>query len=81
MYKLLRKGEHIPCGYSMSTIWDFEKFCSSLKEHATSITTFEKKKMLPLTKEELKSYKDAKACQWKKNLKKNIKAQYIVFVI
>ena len=43
-------GEHIPCGYSMSTIWGFDnienkhtlycgkyfikKFCASLREHA-----------------------------------------------
>ena len=42
-------GEHIPCGYSMSTIWGFDhsedkhtfyhgkdcmkKFCASLREH------------------------------------------------
>ena len=68
--------EHIPCGYSMSTIWAFdhienkytlyhgkdymEKFFESLREHAKSITDFEKKKILPLTKEELKSHQDAK---------------------
>ena len=43
-------GEHIPCGYSMSTLWGFDnidnkhtlycgkdcikKFCASLREHA-----------------------------------------------
>ena len=63
--------EHIPCGYSMSTIWAFDNienkrslyrgedcmknFCESLKKHTKNITDFEKKKMLPLTKEELKS--------------------------
>ena len=31
-----------------------KKFCSSLTEHATYMLNFEKKKMLPLTKEELK---------------------------
>ena len=30
------------------------KFCSSLREHATNIINFEKKKMLQLTKKELK---------------------------
>ena len=61
----------------MSTIWGFDhienknslyrgkdcmkKFCDSLKEHA-KIIIFEKKKMLPLTKEELKSYQEAKVC-------------------
>ena len=68
----LKLGEHIPCGYSMSTIGAFnnienkhtlygtedciKKFCESLREHAKNIIDFEKKKMLPLTKEELKSH-------------------------
>ena len=72
------KGEHIPCGYSMSTIWAFDsieykhtlyreknclkKFCTSLRENIKNITDFGKKKMLLLTKEELKSYQDAKVC-------------------
>ena len=71
-------GEHIPCGYSMSTISGFDhkeykhtlyrgkdcvkKFCTSLKEYAKNIIDFEKKKVLPLTKEELKLYQDAKLC-------------------
>ena len=58
--------EHIPCEYSISTIWGFDhikskhtlyhgtdcvkKFCKSLREHAQRIVGFEKKKMLPLTK-------------------------------
>ena len=66
--------EHISCGHSMSTIWAFDntankhtfypeedcmkKFCTSLREHATNVINFEKKKMLPLTKEEVKSYQD-----------------------
>ena len=53
-------GEHIPCGYSMSTIWAFDhiekkhtlyrgkdcvkKFCESLRENAKNIIDFEKKK-------------------------------------
>ena len=57
---LQQLGEHIPCGYLMSTMWDFDniannhtlyreedrmkKFCTSLREHATN-----EKKMLPLT--------------------------------
>ena len=60
----------------MSTIWVFDhlenkhtlyrekdymgKFCDSLKEHAKNIIGFEMKKMLPLTKKELKSHEDAK---------------------
>ena len=71
-------GEHIPCGYSMSTIWRFDhiedkhtlyrekdcmkKFCTSLKEHAQNIIDFEKKSKLPLAKEELKLHQDAKVC-------------------
>ena len=41
-------------------------------EHAKNIIDFEKRKMLPLTKEELKSYQDAKVCHicGKKILKK-----------
>ena len=67
-------GEHIPYGYSMSTIWAFDclenkhalyrekdsmkKFCESLRKNAKNIIDFEKKKILPLTKEELKSYQE-----------------------
>ena len=66
-------GEHIPCGYSMSTIWTFKhienrhslyrgegcmkKFCKSLRENTKNIIDFEKKKMLPLTKEEINHIK------------------------
>ena len=38
------------------------KFCNSLREHAKSIIGFEKKKMIPFTYEELKSYKYARVC-------------------
>ena len=60
-YSTTKIGEHIPCGYSKSTIWGFDytedkhtlyrgkdcmkKFCESLREHAKSVTDFEKKKM------------------------------------
>ena len=72
----------------MSTIWGFDhienkytlyhrkdcmkKFRESLREHAGNIISFEKKKMLLLTKEELKLHQDAKVCfvcgerNWKK---------------
>ena len=62
----------------MSTIWDFDNirnkhslcrgedcmkiFYSSLKEHATNVINFEKKKMLLLTRKELKSHQDMTAC-------------------
>ena len=39
-----------------------ENFCGSSREHAKSIIDFEKKKLLSLTKEELKSHQDAKIC-------------------
>ena len=71
-------SEHIPCGYSMSTIWVFDhienkhtlyrgkdcmrKIWASLREHAKNLADFEKKRMLPLTKEELKSDHDVKVC-------------------
>ena len=38
------------------------KFCTSLREHAKNIIDFEKEKMSPLTKEELKSHHNAKVC-------------------
>ena len=71
-------GEHIPCGYSVSTIWAFgsirnkhslyrgensrKKFCISLREHAAGVISFEKKKMLPLTEKELKLHQYATQC-------------------
>ena len=71
-------GEHIPCGYSMTTTWVFDNienkhtlyrgedcmknFCEFLREHTKTIIDFEQKNMLPLTNEELKSYQDAKVC-------------------
>ena len=39
-----------------------KKFCASLREHAKKIIDLEKKKMLLLTKEELKSHQDARVC-------------------
>ena len=55
----------------MSTIWSFDnienkhtsyrgedcmkKFCESLREHSKNIINFEEKKMLPLTKKEIKT--------------------------
>ena len=72
----------------MSTIWGFDhiedkhtlyggkdcmkKFCVSLREESENAIDFEKRKMLPLTKGELKSHLDGKAyylCQ-KRILKK-----------
>ena len=39
-----------------------KNFCELLREHAKNIIYFEKKKVLPLTKEKLKSHQDAKLC-------------------
>ena len=74
----MKIDEHIPCVYSMSTIWVFDhienkhalyrrrdcmkNFCNSLKEHTKNTIFFENKKMLPLTKKELKPYQEAKIC-------------------
>ena len=46
-------------------------FCESLREHAKNID-FKKKNMLPLTKEKLKSYKDAKVCYLWENISKKV---------
>ena len=37
-------------------------FCKDLKEHATEITSYEKKEMIPLSNEENESYKKQKVC-------------------
>ena len=51
-----------------------KKLCDSLKGHAKNIIDFEKRKMLPLTKVELKLRKDAKECYiCGKGIKKNAK--------
>ena len=39
-----------------------EKLCKKLKEYAMKIINYGKKEMIPLTKEENKSYKDQEAC-------------------
>ena len=35
-----------------------KKFCTSLREHGKNVTYFEKKKMLQLTKKELRLHQD-----------------------
>ena len=54
-----------------------KRFVSSSREHAKNIIDFEKKKMLPLTKEKLKSHQDTKVCHicGEKNLKKLSKSE------
>ena len=39
-----------------------KKFCKNLKEHATRIINYEKKKIIPLTKEEKINYNDQQIC-------------------
>ena len=56
-------NKHIASGYSLFTHCSFKldhyrskdcmkKFCKDLREHATKIINYEKKKMIPLTTEE-----------------------------
>ena len=63
-----KKGEYIPCEYSMSTIWTFSDIenkhdvyrseetikiiCESLREYIMKIINFEKKEMILLTNKE-----------------------------
>ena len=59
-------GERITCGYSMSIIWGFDhienKHTLYHGKDCMKKFDFEKKKMLPLKKEELKLHQDAKVC-------------------
>ena len=56
----------------------YEKFSEPLREHAKKID-FEKKKTLPLTKEELKPHQDARNCYicGQKILKNSLKVEII----
>ena len=55
--------DHIESKYTLYRRKDYvKKFCESLKEDPKNIIDFEKKKMLLLTKEKLKSHQDAKVC-------------------
>ena len=63
-------GEHIPCGYSMPTIWGFDhienkrtlfrgkdcmnKFCTSLREHTKKYCWFWKEKNVIINKKRIK---------------------------
>ena len=71
-------NKHTPSGYSIFTSCSFDesknklnyyrgkdcmkKFCKDLKEHGTRIINHEKKKIIPLTKEEKINYNDQKVC-------------------
>ena len=56
--------DHIENKYTLyrGKEYRIQKICTSLREHAKNVIDFEKKKMLPLTKEELKSSQDGKEC-------------------
>ena len=63
-------SEHIPCRYSISTIWAFDnienshtlyrgedymkKFCTSLREHAINVINFEKEENVTVNKRRTK---------------------------
>ena len=71
-------NKHTPSGYSIFTSCSFDesknklnyyrgkdcmkKFCKDLKENATRIINYEKKKIIPLTKEEKINYNDQQIC-------------------
>ena len=71
-------NKHTPSSYSIFTSCSFnesknklnyyrgkdstKKFCKDLKVHATRIINYEKKKIIPLTKEEKINYNDQKIC-------------------
>ena len=75
--------EHIPCVYSMPTIWTcddvytradgMKKFCKSLREHEMKITNFGKKKVIPLINKKQEWYDKKKSAKFSK------KAFYIYF--
>ena len=76
-------NKHTPLGYSIFTSCSFDesknklnyyrgkdcmkKFCKDLKEHATRIINYEKKKIIPLTKKEKINYDDQQICYICKN--------------
>ena len=73
-----KMNKHTPSGYSIFTSCSFDEsknklnhyrdkgcmknFCKDLIEHATRIMNHEKKKIIPLTKEEKINYNDQKVC-------------------
>ena len=71
-------NKYTPSGYSLFTHCSIDatknkldyyrdkncmkKFCLNLREHATKIINYEKKEMIPLTKEEKKIHREQKVC-------------------
>ena len=55
--------DHIGSNHSLYRVQQsMKKFCESLREHTKNLIDFEKRNMIPLTKEELKLHHDAKNC-------------------
>ena len=88
-------NKHTPSGYSLFTYGSFDKtknkinnyrgkdwmkkFCKDLREHVTKIINYEKKKMIPLTKEEKIYHNEQEICYiCKKEFDKNDKKHYKV---
>ena len=88
-------NKHTPSGYLIFTHCSFDKsksklnycrgedcmtkFCKDLREHATKIINYEKKDMIPLTKQEEKNYTNQKVCYiCKKEFDKSDKKHYKV---
>ena len=88
-------NKHVPSGYSLFTHCSFDKtknkldyyrgkdcmkkFCKDLREHATKIINYEKKKMIPLTIKEKIHYNEQEICYiCKKEFDKGDKKHYKV---
>ena len=88
-------NKHVPSDYSLVTHCSFDKtknkldyyrgkdcmkkFCKDLREHATKIINYEKKKMIPLTKEEKIYHNEQEICYiCKKKFDKSDKKNYKV---
>ena len=88
-------NKHTPSGYLIFTSCSFnesknklnyykdkdcmKKFCKDLKEHATRIINYEKKKIISLTKEEKINYNDQQICYiCKKGFHKSDKKHHVV---
>ena len=88
-------NKHAPSGYSLFTHCSFDKtkneldyyrgddctkkFCKDLREHATKIIKYEKKKVIPLTKNEEENHNKQKVCYiCKKEFETNDKKNYKV---
>ena len=86
-------NKHTPSGYSLFTNCSFDKarnklnhyrgkdymkkFCKDLREHATKIINYEKKKMIPLTTEEKIHYNGQEICYiYKKEFDNSNKRHY-----